>query len=44
MVVDLLKMRKIRTQTQLYHLHNDQHNLPKAVQISVWFKTCFWGL
>jgi len=22
--------------------NNDQHNLPRAAQISVWFKTCFF--
>jgi len=25
------------------HLHNNQRNLPRTVQISFWFKTCFFG-
>jgi len=29
-------------QTQPDTFHNDQHNLPWAAQISIWFKTCLF--
>ncbi len=44
---DLLTMCTLKNKEATSHFHNDEHNLPRAAQISTCFKTCicfFWGV